>query len=563
MDMKNIIERIKQIESRQTLMEDSQPSQPVKVQPQSQPVQRKTTAPDSIYSTLIREFGLDLNEANPWEGKDPAKAAAWAKLSPEDQKWLGMADPTDDIILARAPSKGGFLGSLGLGKKPQAQAAAPAAAAAQAPAAAPAPGTVTSSNGQPVVSGTGTPVQSGTATQTASGGAAKPAAPAPAGTPAGSVDDEGNIMPGYTTDEQGNVVKAGNPNFVEPATQKLAQQGRQAAKEKEFAASADRADAEMGQAMAANAAGGPSSVNAQGQNVTMPDGTNPETGQKTQTATAQATTPADTSPLQLPPGSAPETGYTVAGGTPPAGGAAKPATGGGGYTIKPGDNLTKIAKANNTTVDAIMKANPQITDPNKIMAGGKLTLPGGAAKPANVGAGAGRGGQGGPTAAELAAYQASQNQSPAETARLARAGKPPAPATAAAPGAGQKGPTKAAAAGQDPNNPLNKPAGGAAAPAGTTNTTSQQNVSGTLKMGRPSGPIQFNGRTVNPGDPQYAAASQALLKSQGQIQQARTQMTAPRGAPSTAPVQMGATNADRADMEESRALLRIKQLAGL
>ena len=73
--------------------------------------------------------------ANPWAGKDPAKEAAWAKLSPEDQKWLGGADPTDKIILARAPSNGGFLGSLGFGKKP---AAAPAAAApaAAAPAAA-------------------------------------------------------------------------------------------------------------------------------------------------------------------------------------------------------------------------------------------------------------------------------------------------------------------------------------------------------------------------------------------------------------------------------------------
>ena len=43
---------------------------------------------------------------NPWEGKDPAKAAAWATLSPEDQKWLGGADPTDKFILARAPKKG-------------------------------------------------------------------------------------------------------------------------------------------------------------------------------------------------------------------------------------------------------------------------------------------------------------------------------------------------------------------------------------------------------------------------------------------------------------------------
>ena len=44
--------------------------------------------------------------ANPWEGKDPAKAAAWAKLSGEGHKWLGMADPTDTIILQRAPKKG-------------------------------------------------------------------------------------------------------------------------------------------------------------------------------------------------------------------------------------------------------------------------------------------------------------------------------------------------------------------------------------------------------------------------------------------------------------------------
>jgi|694.fasta_scaffold03389_24 LysM repeat protein len=55
--------------------------------------------------------------ANPWTGTDPAKAAAWDKLSPEDQKWIGKADPTDKFILARAPSKGGFLGSIGLGKK--------------------------------------------------------------------------------------------------------------------------------------------------------------------------------------------------------------------------------------------------------------------------------------------------------------------------------------------------------------------------------------------------------------------------------------------------------------
>lgn len=45
---------------------------------------------------------------NPWAGKDPVKAQAWAALSPEDQKWLGNADPTDKAIMSRAPSAGSF-----------------------------------------------------------------------------------------------------------------------------------------------------------------------------------------------------------------------------------------------------------------------------------------------------------------------------------------------------------------------------------------------------------------------------------------------------------------------
>ena len=44
------------------------------------------------------------------------------------------------------------------------------------------------------------------------------------------------------------------------------------------------------------------------------------------------------------------------------------------YTIKKGDTLTKIAKANNTTVDAIMKKNTQIKDKNKIFSGKTLNL---------------------------------------------------------------------------------------------------------------------------------------------------------------------------------------------
>jgi hypothetical protein len=59
---------------------------------------------------LLKKY-IDIVEGtalleNPWQATDPAKAAAWTALSPEDQKWLGNADPTDTIILARAPNKG-------------------------------------------------------------------------------------------------------------------------------------------------------------------------------------------------------------------------------------------------------------------------------------------------------------------------------------------------------------------------------------------------------------------------------------------------------------------------
>ncbi|OJH35097.1 C40 family peptidase [Cystobacter ferrugineus] len=46
------------------------------------------------------------------------------------------------------------------------------------------------------------------------------------------------------------------------------------------------------------------------------------------------------------------------------------------YQIKWGDTLSGIAKKNGTTVDALMKANPQIKDANKIYAGKALNIPG-------------------------------------------------------------------------------------------------------------------------------------------------------------------------------------------
>ena len=76
------------------------------------------------------------------------------------------------------------------------------------------------------------------------------------------------------------------------------------------------------------------------------------------------------------------------------------------------------------------------------------------------------------------------------------------------------------AAGKDPAQ-LQK--GPAPAPGGTTTTTqSTQSVQGTMRMGKPDGPITFNGKVVNPGQPEYAAASDALIKSQGAGRAART-----------------------------------------
>ena len=51
------------------------------------------------------------------------------------------------------------------------------------------------------------------------------------------------------------------------------------------------------------------------------------------------------------------------------------------YQIKPGDNLSSIAKRNNVSVAELMAANPSITNPNKITAGASLTIPSASGKP--------------------------------------------------------------------------------------------------------------------------------------------------------------------------------------
>lgn len=49
------------------------------------------------------------------------------------------------------------------------------------------------------------------------------------------------------------------------------------------------------------------------------------------------------------------------------------------YVVKSGDNLTKIARAHGTTVDALLKLNPSITNKNLIYVGQKIVISGSAA----------------------------------------------------------------------------------------------------------------------------------------------------------------------------------------
>jgi LysM repeat protein len=44
------------------------------------------------------------------------------------------------------------------------------------------------------------------------------------------------------------------------------------------------------------------------------------------------------------------------------------------YTVKKGDTLSRIAMKFNTTVDELMKLNPQIKDPNLIYAGQRIRV---------------------------------------------------------------------------------------------------------------------------------------------------------------------------------------------
>ena len=195
----------------------------------------------------------------------------------------------------------------------------------------------------------------------------------------------------------------------------------QAAKEKEYAASADQADADMGAAMTANtqAANG---VNTAGQNVTMPDGTNPESGEKTSTAAApaptQAASPAAPAKAKFEPD---PIGQSIA----------------NQLKMTTPDAIKLFQKNNGLTADG--QIGPATT--KALQAAAKKM---GVTTTSGVGtstAGAGRGGQGGPTAAQLAAPRPGVNQpAPAKPAG-GQAASPAAPAPAPAPAAGAPAPS--------------------------------------------------------------------------------------------------------------------------
>ena len=52
------------------------------------------------------------------------------------------------------------------------------------------------------------------------------------------------------------------------------------------------------------------------------------------------------------------------------------------YTVKPGDNLSRIAMRYGMTLAQLLQANPQVKDPNKISVGDVLNLPDGSGVPA-------------------------------------------------------------------------------------------------------------------------------------------------------------------------------------
>ena len=111
MDLKALMQKLETINTKQIVTESVE-TKKVITESVARRVVKESVDPvftSSIARGLVEEFGYEVEESTLTENphaSDPAKSAAWAALSPEDQKWLGGADPTDPYILARAPNKG-------------------------------------------------------------------------------------------------------------------------------------------------------------------------------------------------------------------------------------------------------------------------------------------------------------------------------------------------------------------------------------------------------------------------------------------------------------------------
>jgi hypothetical protein len=322
---------------------------------------------------------------NPWEGKDPAKAQAWASMSPADQKWLGGADPTDQYILARAPNKG----------KAAAAPAAPAPAANQAT---PPP----------------TPAQA--------------AAPVPQKVDPNQADrddaEQGAAMRANAAGGNSTSAATGVGDPGEEAAAELARMKQLAgtpAAQKVDPNQADQDDAAMGAAMTANAA----------QSAALASGAQDDATGVDKAVAANAAAPAAPTQAASP---------------------AAPAPAKAGFKADPiGQSIANQLKM--TTPDAIklFQKNNGLTADGQIGPATTKALQAAAQKmgvttTSGVGtstAGAGRGGQGGPTAAQLAAPRPGVNQpAPAKPAG-GQAASPaaPAPTPAAAPAADAPAPS--------------------------------------------------------------------------------------------------------------------------
>jgi hypothetical protein len=66
-------------------------------------------------------------------------------------------------------------------------------------------------------------------------------------------------------------------------------------------------------------------------------------------------------------------------------------------------------------------------------------------------------------------------------------------------------------------------------------------------MGKPDGPITFNGKVVNPGDPAYPEAAAALIKAQNDSRDRS------RTKPSSGPISAGAPDVDRSTFEDVKS----------